>query len=407
MCSNFALMSIFVCKDAIGTGQSLLLEDGQACWVTDEYPATFTYGCGDRINASEPLFQLFDITLPELIPAEFIQAMRTCGIDKGVPWAHILPKRKFMERFKNFINALSAAEENIANNEYSNFFIETNRILNKLYSCQLDMDKAKHELEMTTSAALTSFLKASKNAIIEPPQYSRVSTKTGRLTIKTGPQILTLKKEYREVLRSRFDGGSLFEVDFTSLEPRVAFNITAGEKLLPGEKSPTDLYQFFIEKSNIQIQRDTAKLAVLCSLYGAGTSKLRSVLQKDGSTFSADMLVKRVESFFGLKEIFKMLNDQAQSGYITNFYGRPIEVTDTRRNILVNNFLQSTAVDVALAGFCQIVENIPSCRPVFIIHDALIMDVPNGQEDKLQDIVAKGFSDEKMGHFPLKLTRLK
>jgi len=102
-----------------------------------------------------------------------------------------------------------------------------------------------------------------------------------------------------------------------------------------------------------------------------------------------------------------MLNDQAQSGYITNFYGRPIEVTDARRNVLVNNFLQSSAVDVALAGFCQIAENIPSCKPVFIIHDALIMDVPKGQEDALENIVAQGFSDEKMGHFPLKLTRLK
>jgi hypothetical protein len=400
-------MSIFVCKDAIGTEQSLLLEDGQARWITDEHPATFTYGCGYRNNAIEPLFQLFDIALPELVPPEFIQAMRTCGMDKNIPWIHVLPKRKFMERFKSFINILSSAEENVTNNEYSHFFIETNRILDELYSCQLDVRMAKHELEKTTSAALTSFLKASKNAIIEPPKYSRVSTKTGRLTVKTGPQILTLKKEYREVLKSNFRGGSLFEIDFTSLEPRVAFNITTGEKLLPGEKSPTDLYQFFIEKSNIQIQRDTAKLAVLCSLYGAGTSKLRSVLQKDGSTFSADMLVKRVESFFGLKEIFKMLNDQAQSGYITNFYGRPIEVTDARRNVLINNFLQSTAVDVALSGFCHIAKNIPECRPVFIIHDALIMDVPEHCEGRLREIVSDGFLDKKIGYFPLKLTRLK
>ena len=400
-------MSLFICKDAIGTEQNLLLEDDQARWSVDECPAAFTYGCGNRSNAIEPLLHLFNITLPELIPPEFIQAMRSCGVDENIPWIQVLPKKKFMEKFRGFVSALSSAEKSVASNEYSHFFIKTNKILGELHTCQLDVEMAKRELEKTASAALSSFLKASKEATITPPKYSRVSTKTGRLTVKAGPQILTLKKEYREVLQSQFSGGSLFEIDFTSLEPRVAFNITAGDKLLPGEKSPTDLYQFFIEKQRIDIQRETAKLAVLCSLYGAGTSKLRSVLQSDGSTFSADMLVKRVESFFGLKELFKTLNDQAQTGYITNFYGRPIEVTDARRNILVNNFLQSTAVDVALAGFCQIVENIPSCRPVFIIHDALIMDVPNGQEDKLQDIVAKGFSDEKMGHFPLKLTRLK
>jgi len=378
------------------------MKDDEVRWTSKEVPATFTYGHLSKENSIEPLLSLFNLTLPNLVPPEFIEAMKVCGATGEIPWSSVLPKAVFMNGFKPLLNALAIAEKTISGNAYSSFFVETNKILNRLMLCDLDHDFAKQELKKTDSSALKSFLKAQIR-----PTYCRVSTKTGRLTIKEGPQILTLKKEYRKVLKSTFPGGALYEIDFTSLEPRVAFNITAGEKLLPGEKSPTDLYQFFIEKSNIQIQRDTAKLAVLCSLYGAGSAKLRSVLQKDGSTFSADMLVKRVESFFGLKEIFRMLNDQAQSGYITNFYGRPIEITDARRNILVNNFLQSTAVDVALAGFCQIAEDIPSCRPVFIIHDALIMDVPKGQEDALKNIVAQGFLDEKMGHFPLKLTRLK
>jgi hypothetical protein len=395
-------MSLFIYKQSIGTDRNLLMKDDEVRWTSKEVPATFTYGHLSKENSIEPLLSLFNLTLPNLVPPEFIEAMKVCGATGEIPWSSVLPKAVFMNGFKPLLNALAIAEKTISGNAYSSFFVETNKILNRLMLCDLDHDFAKQELKKTDSSALKSFLKAQIR-----PTYCRVSTKTGRLTIKEGPQILTLKKEYRKVLKSTFPGGALYEIDFTSLEPRVAFNITAGEKLLPGEKSPTDLYQFFIEKSNIQIQRDTAKLAVLCSLYGAGSAKLRSVLQKDGSTFSADMLVKRVESFFGLKEIFRMLNDQAQSGYITNFYGRPIEITDARRNILVNNFLQSTAVDVALAGFCQIAEDIPSCRPVFIIHDALIMDVPKGQEDALKNIVAQGFLDEKMGHFPLKLTRLK
>ena len=400
-------MSLFICKQSIGTSRNLLLEDGEVCWTTQEVSAEFTYGCGPRDNAIEPLLDLFEITLPDLIPPEFVQAMQVCGITHGVPWEFVLPKGQYIARLKPFLEELSNAEKIINDNEYAHFFSKTNKILSGLYNCELDQDFAMGELKKAASAALNSFLRASKNSIADVPRYCRVSTKTGRLTIKEGPQILTLKKEYRRVLKSRFPGGSLFEVDFTSLEPRVAFNITAGEKLLPGENSPTDLYQFFIEKTRLEIQRDTAKLAVLCSLYGAGTSKLTSVLQRDGSNFSADVLIRKVESFFGLRELFKTLREQAQSGYITNFYGRPIEVTDARKNILVNNFLQSTAVDVALAGFCEIVENIPACRPVFIIHDALIMDVPEGYESDLRELVAKGFSDEKLGHFPLKLTRLK
>ena len=396
-------MSLFICKRSIGTSKNLLLENGDACWVSEIHNATFTYGYNNHPNSIEPLLSLFDITLPELIPIEFRDVMKVCGIKSDIPWHLVMPRSLFMRQLKPFLSELSSAEKTVQENTYSHFFIQTNKVLNELSQCNLDLRFAEDELTQTDSAALRSFLNAKRST----PLYCRTSTKTGRLTIKEGPQILTLKKEYRKVLNSSFSGGHLYEIDFTSLEPRVAFNITAGEKLLPDEKSPIDLYQFFIDKQRMSIQRDTAKLAVLCSLYGAGTSKLRSVLQKDGSSFSADMLIKRVESFFGLKELFSMLREQAQTGYITNFYGRPIEVTDVRRNILVNNFLQSTAVDVALAGFCQITEKIPSCKPVFIIHDALIMDVPKGHEDKLQDIVAQGFSDEKMGHFPLKLTRLK
>jgi len=396
-------MSLFICKHSIGTNKNLLLKDGDACWTNSTVEATFTYGCGHQVNSIEPLLDLFDVTLPNLIPLEFIEAMKVCGISSNIPWQFVMPHQLFMTRLKLFLDELSKAEKLVEDNLYSHFFVQTNKVISGLYPCNFDTHFAKSELQKTDSAALRSFLNTRRST----PLYCRTSTKTGRLTIKEGPQILTLKKEYRKVLSSSFPYGRLYEIDFTSLEPRVAFNITSEDTLLPGEKSPDDLYQFFIEKQQMTIQRDTAKLAVLCSLYGAGTSKLRSVLQKDGSNYSADMLIKRVESFFGLKELFGTLREQAKSGYITNFYGRPIEVTDARRNILVNNFLQSTAVDVALAGFCQIMEKIPSCKPVFIIHDALIMDVPKGQEDKLQDIVAQGFSDEKMGHFPLKLTRLK
>jgi len=396
-------MSLFIYKEAIGTHRNVILDDGNILWTPERIKSDFVYGCPSAKNAIEPLLQLFDVKLSEIVPRKFRDMMQICGMINGIPWCDILPKKLFLQNLKIFIRELSDAYSIIKVSDYSHFFISTNNILGRLSPCTVDKGFAQDTLRTSDSSALQSFLKADGQL----PRYCRVSTKTGRLTIKEGPQILTLKKEYRKVLNSSFSDGHLYEIDFTSLEPRVAFNITAGEKLLPNEKSPSDLYQFFIEKQQINIQRDTAKLAVLCSLYGAGTSKLRSVLQKDGSSFSADMLIRRVESFFGLKELFSMLREQAQTGYITNFYGRPIEVTDARRNILVNNFLQSTAVDVALAGFCQIMEKIPSCKPVFIIHDALIMDVPKGQEDKLQDIVAQGFSDEKMGHFPLKLTRLK
>ena len=165
-----------------------------------------------------------------------------------------------------------------------------------------------------------------------------------RLTIKGGPQILTLNKEFRSIFSSRKAGGCLFEIDFVSLEPRVALNFA-------GVHASNDVYLSFLQDSNISVSRDTAKLAVLCSLYGAGNRRLDSLLQKEDTNILGSQLVKAVSKYFKLSSLKRFLSNQASDGMIQNYFGRPIEVDSARESILVNNYLQSTAADVAIAGF--------------------------------------------------------
>ena len=114
----------------------------------------------------------------------------------------------------------------------------------------------------------------SKNSMLPVPAYDRVSTKTGRLTIKSGPQILTLKREFRSIFSPSSSKSKLFEIDFISLEPRVALNFA-------NVHASNDVYLSFIQNSGINISRDAAKLAVLCSLYGAGETRLDALLRKE------------------------------------------------------------------------------------------------------------------------------
>ena len=52
-------------------------------------------------------------------------------------------------------------------------------------------------------------------------RYDQIGTTTGRLTVKSGPAILTLPQKYRDVISSRYDQGKVIQIDFVSVEPRV------------------------------------------------------------------------------------------------------------------------------------------------------------------------------------------
>ena len=66
----------------------------------------------------------------------------------------------------------------------------------------------------------------------------------------------------------------------------------------------------------------------------------------------------------------------------------------------INNFVQSSSVDVALMGFSKL--EIPdSAKPVAVIHDALVVDLLKDDLQQLVSIIKKGISIEEIGHFHL------
>ena len=394
-------MSILLSKHFLGTENHLILDDGQARWSDAFVDTDFVLGYNGSAHSIEPILQLYGITIPELVPKEHMKSINACGIKKNIPWRYVLPKPLFRKNLRNFVNEISDIEKRLSSEKYPLFFVETNKIFNSLKTSRINSGLANMLNDTNDSAVLRNMLKIQSGSFLPPPTYSRVSSKTGRLTVKGGPQILTLRKDLRQIFESTFKDGNLFEIDFVSLEPRVALNLTEYDSKLD------DVYQEFIEASTAGVSRETAKLAVLCSLYGAGTRKLESVLSADGATIAARDLMKRVNRFFGLTGLAKILRDQAKTGFITNYFGRPIAVGDARDSILINNFLQSTAADVALHGFCDFMNNFSMCKAVFIIHDALIIDVPNSEVPSVTEYVKEGFTHSGLGNFPLKLKRLK
>jgi len=392
------MLNILINKQITGFSHHILLNDGKIKWSDDLSEGHLKFGFENHESSIEPLLKLFEIALPDLIPQEYIKAMQVCG-ENQVPWAHVIPSKKFKKLTEKFINSLHESLCFLDNEQYTQFYIITNKLFSKFSPAKISSELSQNLLDSEESQGLKSIIQMSKDGMLEVPFYDRVSTKTGRLIVKSGPSILTLKKEYRSIFVPSSPDRVICEIDFTSLEPRIAANIA-------NRKVTKDVYASFIEQRKINVSREVAKLSILCALYGAGKAKLQEVLQQENNVISANKLIAEVKDFFELDKLTAYLKKQSSSG-LKNYFGRPLQVSDSRDALLINSFLQSTAADLAIMGFldfCEVFQK--RIKPLFIIHDALIFETAKDHLEEISQYADKGFVIDEVGNFPLKLKEL-
>ena len=70
--------------------------------------------------------------------------------------------------------------------------------------------------------------------------------------------------------------------------------------------------------------------------------------------------------------------------------------------------MQSSAVDVALSYFSSLTDLLDkdNVRFLFIIHDAVIIDVHHSYYDKFIEICSKGYTCPFLKNFPVKIEEL-
>ena len=104
-----------------------------------------------------------------------------------------------------------------------------------------------------------------------------------------------------------------------------------------------------------------------------------------------------------------MAQESIENGCRTNFWGRTLWNNHaTEENIILNNYVQSTAVDVALSGFSKVYSrlNKNQAKPNFIIHDALMNDIEEIYIDEFVKEVKQGYNCNILGHFPISIEDL-
>ena len=219
---------------------------------------------------------------------------------------------------------------------------------------------------------------------------------TGRLTVSLGPNILTLKRSNRKILKSRFPGGNIVQVDISSLEPRIALSVA-------GKSAPDDIYSHVSKNIfNGELTRSHAKQAILTCIYGGSSWTIKKNLPDN---LNAENILRDVKRYFEIDGLNKMLESEiVEKGFITNLYGRRINSGES----LVNHFLQSTGVDVSLSVFRSCLSALDeSCEeyvPLYVIHDAIVLDVSESCLTALREICANSFQVDNIEcKFPVKV----
>ncbi len=390
----------------MGTPKHLVVgEDSEEfSWVDSPPDDAWIFGSDECTKSLDVLSKLYNIEIRSLFPEEHERAFSVLceSGSPGIPWHLAISPERFRRTLQNIIRDLQSVVEDHVSSPYGQTFIKERDFILGLSRAHVDKEKIRSCMASEENRTVRSFLRSffpDKYSVAPKVDYSQVATHTGRLTVIGGPQILTLPSRHRGIIKSRFEEGEILQVDFVSVEPRLA-------RLLVGETPGHDVYkEICASLFSSKIDRKTAKIAVLCALYGASTVRLQRIL---GDHFDARKVVRKLRDYFGVDALgVKLRSELSESGFIRNWFERKLFVERTSTNVLINNFVQSSAVDVTLLGFKELLNNIRGMHleteGIFLIHDALLLDVPPREGSIIRDLAERGIEVDGLGNFPLKV----
>lgn len=313
-------------------------------------------------------------------PEKWTRSMSLLTSGSVVPWSQTMPSTAYRSFVKNLVKSVSETIDDLPKEYYKETWCPAGQLLVGLKAARVDgaLYREVSAASERDSGALETF-RPGPGGFLPPVVYDRFATRTGRLTVSSGPNILTLRKDYRKLLRSSFPDGVICSLDFAALEARIIL-AEAGV-----ECHDSDLYSALSEKLfQGKIGRDVVKVAVISELYGSSKHALGARLGLAGRKL--EEFIDTIHRYFKTSDLRKRLKEEFKStGKIRNRHGRFLDLDDPQDHLFVNTYAQSTGVDVALLGFKHVMDRLGTdgVRPLFVLHDALILDV---RKDRLDDV---------------------
>jgi hypothetical protein len=352
-------MDVFYKTD---NGQSIKIGyvDTQAashiCVATDEWNDE----CLGFLNLTQQKIELFEEPYKKMKSAlklTELEALRA------------IPQEAINKKFQRISETLQNALRYKDNEEYLVSYLEIKRFLRKLSAPLIDktlLSKVVAEIKHEATANRVMTLTPGSDGYAPLTKYGMLGSRTGRLIVNGGPQILTMPSKARKAFASSFDEGEVLQIDVISAEPKIAL-------LMQGKNCVSDVYAHI---SNVilenKVSRDQAKLITLCALYGQSPSNLKKSLPE---SVSPNIVIRKTREFFSAQDLERILQSDMREGNLRNALGRPLELTQNDKRLLVSYFLQSSAAELSILSFSNWYNiNKSSAKPLYIIHDALIVD---------------------------------
>lgn len=397
------------CLDSclIGTDKHLVVEDDDVQWVVAVPPDTYHMSGIVKDNDDwclDTVVKLSGVAAITLPPAKFVKAAEIMmnSFAGPMPWQKLLPAAEHQAFVRQLIDVAKVAMQNPALGYFETVWRAGNTVFRTLARVCVDGNEWRELVALGEGnvPAIKSFCPGI-DGTAEPVHYDRFATLTGRLTVNSGPQILTLKREHRRIMKSRYGAeGSIVVLDFAALEARVLLYEYGGKC------DEQDLYGMIARE--LGKDRKAIKGAVISELYGSSKHALGKHLGIEGKELN--VFVKKVKAYFKTSDLLKRVKKQfVETGYLTNRYGRRVLVDEPLDHVLINYYAQSTGVDVTMLGFAQVVERLkdhaPRSHPVFLLHDAMLIDVHNDELDEVKEIGGvrvKGY----VQHYPFKVENI-
>lgn len=252
-----------------------------------------------------------------------------------------------------------------------------NAMISDIESQPLNVDMSPI-LPKVSDIKVSNFVKRIK-ACDRSIRYNLFGTVTGRLaTRKNSFPILTMNKEYREVLKPNND--CFIELDYNGAELRVLLS------LLGYDQPEHDVHQWNLDNVfENKVTRAEAKTLFFAWLYGS---------QSDD--------VKRHSSLLKEKYNKDTLVDRYWDGHVirTPFDRDVVSPKHKALNYLVQSVAADLALEQATKVWALLKKNKAKSSIAFIVHDALVIDFDLADRELFKE-VQEIFSLTRFGKFPV------
>lgn len=382
---------ICVHKELLGLDSHLIYDGDKYMFSRDVPVKSWVLGAPSRQNTRgfSTILECLKCEISAFPPEQYIKAwseIRGKGT-KNIRWHMALPEHVFQKQLSEALGQLWLILKDPDNSYYFNELRVERELTQTMSRATVSIKKIKSILKQEDEIKTRSLKKfvPEDDTLAPKTIYSHSSSVTGRLSVSDGPNILTLNKKYRKIFESRHGKeGAVIQIDLVSLEPRIALMISEKE-------APVDIYDTIMKDVlNGSATREDTKIATLGCLYGMSHFTLD---KKISNSLNSKDILEKVRRYFCIKKIESRLQDEVnKKGFIVNFYGRKI----FSQEALVNHFIQSTGVDVSLLCFSSLLLDLKNhgvkLDPIYIIHDALVLDIKNEDINTIDRLVKKGLT---------------